>query len=254
LQLGTSGPESPYQESKITYNQGIQVISRAASILRLLGKETQGLSLGKIATQVNLPRSTVQRIVAALSLEGFVVSGDGYGGIKLGPEILGLSKPPHGAFRDRIRPVMEAIAKETGETVDLAVLQDGRMLFIDQIVGSHRLRTVSKIGESFPLSTTANGKAALACLDRNRAMEFIKREGKKGDWLKKISSIQDRGLATDEDEHTEGISAIGFGLVDPSGEIFALSVPVPSSRYKRIKGKLITVLLKAKKTFQSTQR
>ena len=72
-------------------NQGIQVISRAADILRILGNETTGLSLGQIAKKVNLPRSTVQRIVSALSAEGFIAIEKGYGGIKLGPEIQSLA-------------------------------------------------------------------------------------------------------------------------------------------------------------------
>ena len=65
----------------------VQVISRAAEILRLLAQETGGLSLGQIATRVDLPRSTVQRIVSALSTEGFVSAEKGNGGIRLGPEI-----------------------------------------------------------------------------------------------------------------------------------------------------------------------
>jgi DNA-binding IclR family transcriptional regulator len=42
---------------------GIQVIARAATILRLLKTNQSGLSLGQIAAQADLPRSTVQRIV-----------------------------------------------------------------------------------------------------------------------------------------------------------------------------------------------
>ena len=44
----------------------VQVIARAATILRALEEENSGLSLGQIAQRVNLARSTVQRIVAAL--------------------------------------------------------------------------------------------------------------------------------------------------------------------------------------------
>ncbi len=40
------------------------------------------------------------------------------------------------------------------------------MRFVDWIVGTRRLRKVSGIGENSPLTTTANGKAALSCLDQ----------------------------------------------------------------------------------------
>ena len=57
----------------------------------------------------------------------------------------------------------------TQETVDLAVLRGDALVFIDQIAGTQRLRAVSSIGEAFPLTSTANGKACLALLDGARA-------------------------------------------------------------------------------------
>lgn len=54
--------------------QGIQVITRAVNILRALEGRPEGLSLSAIAKEVALPRSTVQRIVGALSDEGFLIS------------------------------------------------------------------------------------------------------------------------------------------------------------------------------------
>jgi len=231
-------------------NQGIQVISRAAGILRLLGQDTGGLSLGQIAGRVKLPRSTVQRIVAALAVEGFISTEKGSGGIRLGPEIQSLAQAAASDMRDRLRPIMRRIADETGETVDLAILDGARMLFIDQIVGSHRLRTVSSIGESFPLTTTANGKAALAWMDASKATSLILAE-LEGDPAKplaaimsEIEDIRQGALARDENEHTEGVCAIGFALKDAGGDIYAISTPVPSTRYPRVKDRLTETMLR----------
>nr|WP_232310083.1 MULTISPECIES: helix-turn-helix domain-containing protein [Francisella] len=52
----------------------IQVISRAINVLKSISNEPGGMSLGDIAKKVELPRSTVQRIVAALEAEGFIRS------------------------------------------------------------------------------------------------------------------------------------------------------------------------------------
>ena len=49
--------------------------------------------------------------------------------------------------------------------------------------------------------------------------------------LQRINEIRQDGLAYDLDEHTIGISAIGFAFKDWSGEIHSISVPIPSSRY-----------------------
>ena len=231
----------------------IQVISRATSILRALAQSSGGMSLGQIATRVNLPRSTVQRIVAALSAEGFIVSDGGSGGIRLGPEIHSLAQAAAGDLKERLRPVMRDIAAKTGETVDLAVLKRGRMHFIDQIVGTHRLRTVSSIGETFPLTTTANGKAALACLDQTEAARLVLAEleadgadNRLMSVLEILENIRAGSLAIDEDEHTDGISAMGFALHDATGDVIAISVPVPSSRFSRVRGQLSQVLMKAR--------
>ncbi|WP_299284332.1 IclR family transcriptional regulator [uncultured Tateyamaria sp.] len=229
---------------EISKNQGIQVISRAATILRLLGQETDGLSLGQIATRVGLARSTVQRIVAALTVEGFISTDKGYGGIRLGPEIQSLAQAASTDIRDRLRPIMKRISDETGETVDLAILDGDKMLFIDQIVGSQRLRAVSSIGESFPLTTTANGKAALACMDPARATRLILAELESdtakplATILREVEDIRQGALARDESEHTDGVCALGLAIEDGNGDIYALSTPVPASRYARVKDRL----------------
>ncbi|WP_170474091.1 IclR family transcriptional regulator [Ruegeria arenilitoris] len=231
-------------------NHSIQVISRAAEIMRALAENSDGQSLGQISKQVKLPRSTVQRIVAALITEGFISTNGSSGGIMLGPEIQSLAQAVTAGFKDRIRPMMKSISKETGETVDLAILEGNRMRFIDQIVGGQRLRTVSRIGDTFPLTNTANGKAALASLPVTEATKLIINEFE--DWpdfarplpdlLVELEGIQGGALARDDNEHTEGVSALGFAISDPAGEIYAVSVPVPSSRFARIHGALTKTL------------
>jgi DNA-binding IclR family transcriptional regulator len=238
------------EDQKDHKNQSIKVISRATDILRSLGQSTAGLSLGQIAARVELPRSTVQRIVAALEFEGFISVEKGNAGIRLGPEIQSLAQARSGAIRDRLRPLMKRISEATGETVDLAVLEGRRMRFIDQVIGSQRLRTVSSIGESFPLTTTANGKAALAAFESSEATKLIIAEfEERPDFtrelpslLAEIDAIRSGSLARDEGEHTEGVSALGFSITEPGGGVYAISVPVPTTRFARKEAELTTAL------------
>ena len=219
--------------------KGIQVISRAADILRVLGTNSGGLSLGQIAHKVGLPRSTVQRIVGALIHEGLAASDGGSGGIRLGEQIRVLANAPAFDLRGHFRPLLEQIAAATSETVDLAVLEGPHMRFIDQIEGSHRLRTVSTIGDKFPLSTTANGKAALAQLSEASARALIAAELGSNDsadaLMNELSRIRSGDIAADLGEHSEEVCALGFAVVGPNKEIAAISVPVPSSRFHRIR-------------------
>ncbi|MEX3008677.1 IclR family transcriptional regulator [Hoeflea sp. TYP-13] len=236
---------------KTQSNQGVQVISRAADILRALKNEHKGLSLGQIAERVGLPRSTVQRIVNALQAERFVMASSAEGGFRLGPAIQSLAEAGRINIAEIIRPTLAALAKQTGETVDLAVYRQDHMVFVDQVVGTHRLRTVSAVGETFPLSTTANGKAALALLSDDIGAALIARElgaaetPKRvlSDIIREVEQIRDTGLAFDIDEHTDGISAVGTAFKDANGLIYAISIPVPSHRFEGKKDRLCTALL-----------
>jgi DNA-binding IclR family transcriptional regulator len=229
---------------------GIRAISRAAEVLRAL-KDDGGLSLGEIAKRIGLPRSTVQRLVNALIDEGLVVASSPEGGLRLGPEIQSLAAASRIAVVDLVRPVLEKLSRKTGETVDLAVFCDDHMLFVDQVIGTHRLRAVSAVGERFPMTSTANGKAALVLLDDAAVDAIASRElearaaGKKAirQLRAEIDRVRETGLAVDLDEHTEGISAVGVAFRTPTGLIYAISIPVPSQRFARLRDALAEDLL-----------
>src|SRR5262249_21778900 len=144
----------------------VQVIARAASILRALEQEVSGLSLGQIAQRVNLARSTVQRIVAALQSEKLVIAASPNGRVRLGPTILRLATSVRTDFVSIARPFLAKLSSELGETVDLATVKQDHLVFVDQVIGSQRLRTVSAVGGMVPLYCTANRKAHPAGRDR----------------------------------------------------------------------------------------
>lgn len=218
---------------------GIQVIARAASILRALKDEREGLSLGQIADRVGLPRSTVQRIVGALQAERLVMAASSEGGIRLGPELHALSEAARIDIAEMIRPFLIELSRATEETVDLAVLRGDKLVFLDQVPGTRRLRAVSHVGDTFPLTCTANGKASLALLSE-REIEAIlavewqgetRRRRDRGALMRDIEAARRSGVAFDEDEHTEGISAVGIAFLDRRGVVYSVSVPTPSARF-----------------------
>jgi DNA-binding IclR family transcriptional regulator len=219
---------------------GIQVIARAAAILRSLKNESDGLSLGEIAEKVGLPRSTVQRIVGALQAEQFVIAANPDRGIRLGPELGALAESSRIDVLDMLRPYIVDLAKRTKETVDLAVLRGKRLIFVDQIPGTHRLRTISFVGETFPLCDTANGKACLAKLGDKQIQSLLAQElpALADDPVQlqafnaEIQDIRSTGIAYDRDQHTDGISAVGAAFYDHQSDLYAISIPTPSGRFR----------------------
>jgi DNA-binding IclR family transcriptional regulator len=218
---------------------GIQVLSRAATILRILRDNQNGMSLGKIAAKAGLPRSTVQRIAGALVDERFLMSDPEGRGLRLGPELTAFAGAAQYSVVEHCRLLLTELTQKTGETADLSVMRGIGMTFLDQVPGTHRLTTLSKVDEVFPLTTTANGRSCLAQLPVEDATALIKREWKRSgvsgnmdDVLSQLEDIRRDGLAYDLDEHSIGISAIGFAFRDWSGSLHAISVPMPSTRLR----------------------
>lgn len=218
----------------------VQVIARAAAILRVCRAESGGLSLGQIAERVGLPRSTVQRIVQALATEGLLLAGSETRSIRIGPLIQSLAEDYRADVVEIAHPHLKRLSETSGETVDLAVLHRDHLVFIDQIAGPQRLRAVSSVGESFPLHCTANGKAALALLDdteiarlltpglaRHTPATITSSEG----LMAEIARIRSSGIAIDREEHATGICAMGKAFRDAAATVYAVSIPMPSVRF-----------------------
>jgi DNA-binding IclR family transcriptional regulator len=231
---------------------GIQVINRAARILRSVRDEGDGLSLGQIAERVGLPRSTVQRIVHALVAERLLMAASPNGRVRLGMEILALANSSKIDIVEIAHPHLKALSEATGETVDLAVLRKDHLVFVDQVAGSHRLRAVSAVGELFPLHCTANGKACLSLLDDDEIRQRLKNHELKvaGGKIRPLESLIDEvkairhsGIAIDEEEHSTGISALGTAFRDLAGTIYAISIPTPTTRFKDSRDRIGPLLL-----------
>ena len=240
------------ETKKAPQRQGIQVIARAAAVLRALENETNGLSLGQIAKRVQLPRSTVQRIVTALANEQLLIAATPTARVTLGPAILRMAANTHFNFSSFVRPHLESLSQRTGETVDLSMQRGDTMVFVDQIASSHRLSAVSAVGETFPTFSSANGKAALSLLSDDEIAALL------GDGLfeetpntitnmvkllAEIEEVRENKFATDNEEHTEGICALGTALHDHVGRVFAVSVPVPTTRFNCTRDAITEALL-----------
>ena len=238
----------------------VQVIARAATILRALEDENSGLSLGQIAQRVNLARSTVQRIVAALETEKLVIAATPNGRVRLGPTILRLAASVRSDFISLARPFLEKLSAALEETVDLSTVKKDHLVFIDQVIGSHRLRTVSAVGETFPLHCTANGKAYLAQLS-DTAIEtligntFVAQTPKTitrlNALLSDLMGARKDGVAFDREEHTLGICAAGVALHDPLGNAVGISVPVPTQRFHDRQTMIAEKLLATKRALEA---
>jgi DNA-binding IclR family transcriptional regulator len=256
----TRAPTQAVQGAEPGEKLQVQVIARAASILRALENQPAGLSLAEIAAASGLARSTVQRIAAALQAEQLLIAASPNAKLRLGPALRRLAASVETDTLSLARPVLQRLSQDLGETVDLAAVKGRMMVFIDQIVGTQRLRTVAAVGETFPMHCTANGKAYLATLPdaqikRLIGAQYARRTGNTfltlDRLLADLATVRRTGIAFDQEEHADGISAAGVCLTDTTGMPVAISVPVPTSRFNRRRKAVAEALLEARRTLQA---
>jgi DNA-binding IclR family transcriptional regulator len=110
------------------------------------------------------------------------------------------------------------------------------------VPSTRRLRAVSAVGLSFPLHCTANGKALLAAMTPEQLSSVLHPQLKactpgtitsRQKLWEELDAIRAAGVAYDREEHTEGITAIGAVVRDAYGLAGAISIPMPTQRFKQ---------------------
>ncbi len=232
--------------------EGIQVIARAAAILREVGAQPDGLSLGKLAAATGLARSTVQRIVDALEREHLVQAGAG--GVRPGWGLRRLGELPGAGIAQELRAALYGLFEDTHETVDLSTLSGGEVLFLDRFLSDQPQRAVPKVGAMYPAYTMAIGKALLACRS-NAEIEALyagaplqqlteHSVSSMPALLAQIDAIRAGAFAYDLEEHALGRSAIGLPLGVHQGVALGISVVLPTSRFERQRSTVERALLR----------
>lgn len=216
---------------------GIQVIARAAAIMRALGSNPQGLSLAAIAQLVDLPRSTVQRIINALEEEFLVTALGPSGGFRLGPALGQLINQTQTDIISLVRPHLNALCEQLQESVCLSSLVGDKTYVVDRIVAERELRVVFPIGINAPATATASGKALLAELSEEaigallpeRLPAFTPMTLTRESLLEQLEEVKACGVAVDLDEYIEGLCSFAV-LLDTYLGHYAIAIVAPSSR------------------------
>lgn len=216
---------------------GIQVIARAAAVMRALGNNPQGLSLAAIAQIVDLPRSTVQRIINALESEYLVETLGPSGGFRLGPALGQLISQTQTDIISLLRPHMLDLSEQLQESVCLSALVNDKVYVVNRTIAERELRVVFPIGIKAPAYATAGGKAHLATLTEEglrqllpdplpsltpQTLDFAGLQAQ-------LALIRDGAVAEDHGELIDGLSSFSV-LLDTYLGRYSISVVVPSCR------------------------
>lgn len=139
-------------------------IDRALRILALIGGASRGLSLDELAAELDIPKSSLHRILAALKFRQFVAQPETGGVYFLGTELLATAFRFHDMLdvRALVHPLLLRLTAELNETTHMGVLDGAEIVYQDKIEAAHTIKLSSVIGGRNPAHATGVGKALLA--------------------------------------------------------------------------------------------
>jgi DNA-binding IclR family transcriptional regulator len=221
----------------------VQSLVRGVSILTAFSLERPDLTIGEIAQQVELPRSTVHRIVVNLVRLGLLTRDPRTDRYHLGLLLVELGAIAVGSvsLREKALPTMEQLAAQTSEAVFLAVLDLDWAVYVEKVEGRHNLRMTATIGRRAPLHCTATGKTLLAYLSETEIRRIAVATGLPRRTARTIIDvaclvgelelIRQRGYTIDDGESEDGLVGVAAPVRDVRGDVIAaLAVAGPGPR------------------------
>lgn len=220
----------------------VQSLDRALELLEQLAEVGSEMGVTELARRLEVHKSTASRLLATLQDHGLVERSPASDKYRLGHGLVRLARGVAAELdlARAARPVMQKLADQTQETVNLAVLQGDRVVNVDQITASQPVVSVNWVGKETPLHCTSNGKALLAFMppvDRRRILEGpLERLTSRtitdpATLEKQLKRVREEGYAFTLEELEVGLNAVAAPIRDASGRVIAaVSVAGPAYR------------------------
>jgi DNA-binding IclR family transcriptional regulator len=222
---------------------GVQSVDRALAVLEILARDGHA-GVSDIAEEMGVHKSTVSRLMGSLVGREFVYQNSDRGKYQLGFGILRLASsiPGRLSLVREARPILEALADEYKETVNLAVLRSNFAVNLDQAMGPSSLATYDWVGSLTPLHATSSGKVLLAALSADERERVVKETGLRARTPRTITSrdklekqlldVARNGYAVTMEEFELGLNSMAVPVHNHMGAVMgAVSISGPAFRF-----------------------
>jgi DNA-binding IclR family transcriptional regulator len=201
-----------------------------------------GVALGSLSSELGYGKASLSKILTTLEREGFVRR-DAAGRFHLSWRLLAVAfgHAQRVGISGICTPVLQAVADETDELVQLAVVEGDHVLFVAKAEGPGRqVRILPLIGVAPPAHATASGKVWLSSLPEAAALAVIRRQGlaritprtitSRLRLLAELRRVRRQGYAITDEELVVGGRAIAVPIVQGGRVVAAVAVSGPSFR------------------------
>jgi len=231
-------------------------------VLDAIAEGRNPVTLTELAQRTGLPRSTVHRLVQSLEAELYIARVHDRAGYVLGPGLLKFGMNAHRSLVAANHGRLVVIAREVNENVELAAFSGREVIVVDQVASPERLIGVSKLGKSFSLHASAIGLALLAELPDARVEQLLPadlRSFTRGTITNRVQlreeldRVRRSRVAVDFEMHDSGICAIAVATTGSAGTLFAVSVVIPTQRFRNKAAPAAEALLRIDSTVDVAQ-
>jgi IclR family acetate operon transcriptional repressor len=218
----------------------LRAVERVCDILDLLQEAPDGLSLTDIAERTGLPKSTAYRYLVALERRNYVDRDENM--MRLGFAFRPRSTRDIEHFLAVARPLLVTLRDETGETVNLGLLDGGHHTHAIVVESEQMMRLAARVGERGMLHSTAIGKVIAARMDPEVVRTILKSEGMPAltsktitnadDYFAELARVRRAGYGLDDCENQDGGRCIAVP-VEGLPVLGGLSISAPVSRFPK---------------------
>jgi DNA-binding IclR family transcriptional regulator len=211
--------------------QTVQSVERALMIMECFTLEKPQQTLGELAAQTSLSKSTIYRLLTTLAKCGYIKQDELTQKYSLGFKLFNLGAVVAGnmSLRDTALPFMKRLCDELSETIDLNIIEADQRVCIEMVESSEQIRNIVKVGQRNALWIGASGKVLLAHLEEAERRRILD-EAKILNQLSIEESVLEKEL---EAIRTQGYV---FSIDDRLKGSFAIASPIFNHTEKLIGG------------------
>ena len=236
-------------------------VGKALSVLDQVASFGRPVRFAELLEHSPFPKATLYRFVQTLTVEGMLSYEPERQTYSPGIRLVRLA---HAAWAQAslapiARPHLDALSSETGETVHLAQLDAGQVLYVDKRNAREPLPMYSQAGKVGPAYCTGVGKAMLAFLPEDELAPLVGQQSfhpftdhtlrDPAALYAEIDAIRDRGHAFDREEHEPGIICVAVPIRTEAGRVLG-AISVTSSKDRSTLDQLGAHLERVKHTAQ----
>jgi IclR family KDG regulon transcriptional repressor len=221
----------------------LRTIRRITTVLNCFSRETPMLSLSQISESLGLPRSTTHRLLKAMEVAGFLMRDPASRKYRLGYRLLYWGRQVQDALdlRGTSFPILQALARSTGETAILSVRDGNEGVCLEMVESSQPVRLTMDVGKRLRLHAGASAKVLWAFLPEaeiRRILGEIDLLVLKPNTItdparmyQELMDIRERGYATSFEETDSGAMGVAAPVYDSAGQVVAgIGIAAPMSR------------------------